>query len=100
MYDGLARRSHASSVTNSRIVHPPPAAAMSARRWQQRYGFPGGWTYLIAGTCAAVVIQILICVDGKIDFGVLAPRYTPYPALVRSEEHTSELQSLMRISYA
>src|SRR3546814_4334008 len=32
----------------------------------------------------------------------LAPRYapTPWPRLRRSEEHTSELQSLMRISYA
>src|SRR3546814_6754709 len=29
-----------------------------------------------------------------------APRPPPVPARVRSEEHTSELQSLMRISYA
>src|SRR3546814_3912094 len=28
------------------------------------------------------------------------PKYRPAPLLIRSEEHTSELQSLMRISYA
>src|SRR3546814_10886208 len=35
-------------------------------------------------------------------FGYLAspPRWKPVPAAGRSEEHTSELQSLMRISYA
>src|SRR3546814_5882722 len=33
-------------------------------------------------------------------FGVLADVATGYHYLIRSEEHTSELQSLMRISYA
>src|SRR3546814_8559959 len=32
--------------------------------------------------------------------GSPAPRARPRPAPMRSEEHTSELQSLMRISYA
>src|SRR3546814_7008925 len=36
--------------------------------------------------------------DGK-TFG-LSQRFLERPACVRSEEHTSELQSLMRISYA
>src|SRR3546814_9186965 len=33
-------------------------------------------------------------------FDVIADFSYPLPVLVRSEEHTSELQSLMRISYA
>src|SRR3546814_1499498 len=36
-----------------------------------------------------------LTIAGDIDLAVL-----PTPALARSEEHTSELQSLMRISYA
>src|SRR3546814_10245088 len=37
-------------------------------------------------------------VQGEITFRTLNPAY--WPSLWRSEEHTSELQSLMRISYA
>src|SRR3546814_5989756 len=47
----------------------------------------------IALTNSAVKGPTYLRVDGKIAFVVLAVE-------VRSEEHTSELQSLMRISYA
>src|SRR3546814_2177931 len=37
--------------------------------------------------------------SGRIEFGLNSPAAT-FRASIRSEEHTSELQSLMRISYA
>src|SRR3546814_5713941 len=38
--------------------------------------------------------------DGLVDSGVYDRDFDHAPAAKRSEEHTSELQSLMRISYA
>src|SRR3546814_8932404 len=38
--------------------------------------------------------------DGKLDFSRLLEKGGFFPMPVRSEEHTSELQSLMRLSYA
>src|SRR3546814_5628006 len=46
-------------------------------------------------TLAVVRISFSIC-----ERGVCNVQYAPVPRAVRSEEHTSELQSLMRISYA
>src|SRR3546814_5674132 len=39
-------------------------------------------------------------VTGRRPFVTARPLMLPFPRLPRSEEHTSELQSLMRISYA
>src|SRR3546814_7779625 len=45
--------------------------------------------------------DVLRLVRGAAAFGVKTqPPEADLPAMVRSEEHTSELQSLMRISYA
>src|SRR3546814_10066891 len=41
-----------------------------------------------------------ICADGRADLGVVIRSLYASTDRVRSEEHTSELQSLMRISYA
>src|SRR3546814_6383044 len=38
--------------------------------------------------------------DSEIRLGLLTRSSGPFPSRSRSEEHTSELQSLMRISYA
>src|SRR3546814_2673840 len=40
------------------------------------------------------------CTGAVADHPRPAPAFGPAPVAVRSEEHTSELQSLMRISYA
>src|SRR3546814_9132425 len=50
-------------------------------------------------------IVLLLCIPAAVlvfIFGIitLGLGFFLYPALFRSEEHTSELQSLMRISYA
>src|SRR3546814_2161829 len=57
------------------------------------YGYRADYTYL-AGSLGAVLSSIVVAM-------VLLPRfYALKVTTVRSEEHTSELQSLMRISYA
>src|SRR3546814_8405481 len=43
---------------------------------------------------------ISIFMDSRIRIGSSSPTVSPTLATIRSEEHTSELQSLMRISYA
>src|SRR3546814_5203507 len=53
------------------------------------------------GAVAVLFLFVVMMLD--IDFAELRAgfvEYLPFGALVRSEEHTSELQSLMRISYA
>src|SRR3546814_4541304 len=58
-------------------------------------GRPGGGIIALRGHCS---------IQGSTDIPTLynmLPSYLPQPnAFKRSEEHTSELQSLMRISYA
>src|SRR3546814_2164286 len=71
-------------------------AVCDARR--QRGADGRGW---LAGVQAAGAGGLLVALLG--DFSAPAARYNwPLPAHARSrsEEHTSELQSLMRISYA
>src|SRR3546814_2832060 len=58
---------------------------------------------LLLGIAAAIAIGITVAVWSRSP--VMAPLYTGLDErdasqVVRSEEHTSELQSLMRISYA
>src|SRR3546814_2579650 len=50
-------------------------------------GVDGLWTFAVLQSC------MMFC------FGLMAPNFGAM-AMERSEEHTSELQSLMRISYA
>src|SRR3546814_6465748 len=45
-------------------------------------------------------IQAVVAVDAPRDFAMAARLVEARAAIERSEEHTSELQSLMRISYA
>src|SRR3546814_3160490 len=54
-----------------------------ARRLGQRYSLP-----------------VLNLEDGFLRSFGTGDRFPPLPLVIRSEEHTSELQSLMRISYA
>src|SRR3546814_8001261 len=59
---------------------------------------------LVEVAVAVVVVAIVHVVAGELgrDVGVVAPggELLLDPGVHRSEEHTSELQSLMRISYA
>src|SRR3546814_9643246 len=54
-------------------------------------GVPSEWVTDTAIPCASATARWVVC-----GYSGLAPSAQP----VRSEEHTSELQSLMRISYA
>src|SRR3546814_2637717 len=52
----------------------------------------------IADACGAVTCRVSESEDERLTFW--AGRQAAFPAVGRSEEHTSELQSLMRSSYA
>src|SRR3546814_9944290 len=56
----------------------------------------------IAGASGMPVADVADFVNASLatGFADIAPNTPPEPAEPRSEEHTSELQSLMRISYA
>src|SRR3546814_5797716 len=98
----LARVDPAPGMPPSPPQLPPLAAAV--------FGFIGIW---LAAASAATINQLL---DARIDarmtrtswrpivVGQITPRaafiFALVLAVLRSEEHTSELQSLMRISYA
>src|SRR3546814_4955640 len=59
------------------------------------------WPQAADGTKAAVATVNATCELGRpLELIVCDDRFDPNVALERSEEHTSELQSLMRISYA
>src|SRR3546814_11800070 len=49
-----------------------------------------------AGTAPLAVEEVVDLVEGRVSVDIADSR----PGILRSEEHTSELQSLMRISYA
>src|SRR3546814_3748537 len=49
---------------------------------------------------AVVAVLLAVLVIGMTVFGILRYDSAAFSAQSRSEEHTSELQSLMRISYA
>src|SRR3546814_10401118 len=61
----------------------------------------GLWTGMGVGLAASLLLAVAIGTD-TLSFGpkVEAPQIAAKSAPARSEEHTSELQSLMRISYA
>src|SRR3546814_4239833 len=80
------------------VVHTPVGARLIANFARHVCGLTGDWTMAefratkIAEIRAQVGKGRVICgLSGGVDSAVAA---------VRSEEHTSELQSLMRISYA
>src|SRR3546814_1334213 len=78
--------------------HHPPAPSAA----------PGLYTSVVLRRSVAYLVDVVIIavlglalgfvlsLIGLLSFGLLSP----LAVLVRSEEHTSELQSLMRISYA
>src|SRR3546814_9397526 len=76
------------------VTRPVPSSVVSLNTTQ----------YVVAAETAGFVVQVKVCTPTvSIGSGSLSmPTGTPglAPLLVRSEEHTSELQSLMRISYA
>src|SRR3546814_9970139 len=59
-------------------------------------GFPAAFVSVLFGS--SLLIEVIFSLDGLGLLGFEAALNRDYP--VRSEEHTSELQSLMRISYA
>src|SRR3546814_9292914 len=59
-----------------------------------RIGKINGWTQATVKTLLARLVQ-----KGAVTAEADGRRYLYSPAIERSEEHTSELQSLMRISY-
>src|SRR3546814_4735255 len=69
----------------------------------EAYGTPDaeGASYLdvleVRNVAGEVALAVVVASDLK---AAVAPRIEPRVDVVRSEEHTSELQSLMRISYA
>src|SRR3546814_10170959 len=71
---------------------PDPVTAHLVRS----LALPGRLLAICASRCEVFVHGA--CVGSGIEFPAFAARITASPA--RSEEHTSELQSLMRISYA
>src|SRR3546814_7691994 len=52
------------------------------------------------GVIVAIARSVLFCAFGMAARPVIVPGMVAGAVIVRSEEHTSELQSLMRISYA
>src|SRR3546814_1512709 len=64
--------------------------------------FPARIVQLLAGLCLyGVSMAMMVHADLGLDpWNVLHQGLSPRIGLSRSEEHTSELQSLMRISYA
>src|SRR3546814_5080073 len=77
------------SLGELRIAQPMsrPALKLVARELMRRNGLTNGMLYM-------QVTRGVAPRDHKF------PKASTRPTLVRSEEHTSELQSLMRISYA
>src|SRR3546814_2039674 len=71
-------------------LHPRPEAAALASGPRRARGFAGFWLPN-AWLAGAFVLEKAFLYD---------PRALPEKRETRSEEHTSELQSLMRISYA
>src|SRR3546814_8687124 len=59
--------------------------------------FPAGAPAFLEETSDIAYLPFLRCPEGEPE---AAPDQAPGPPFRRSEEHTSELQSLMRISYA
>src|SRR3546814_2572411 len=87
------------------LLHPRLEAGLTKRWWE------GGCVYQIyprsfqdsdgdgIGDLSGIARRLDHLVDLGVDAVWLSPVY-PSPMADRSEEHTSELQSLMRISYA
>src|SRR3546814_3875663 len=71
---------------------------------------PEGWTMIVGGNLVGLAFAALVLtvsamsfpmlVDRPVDVGTAVATSVRAVAHNRSEEHTSELQSLMRISYA
>src|SRR3546814_5300749 len=61
-------------------------------------GFPAAFVSVLFGS--SLLIEVIFSLDGLGLLGFEAALNRDYPVMFRSEEHTSELQSLMRISYA
>src|SRR3546814_1588308 len=80
------------------LLLPFTAAAL----WRHRYDVLREWRDILVlgalgmGVCGAFV-YIAADTTSATNIGLI---YAASPILIRSEEHTSELQSLMRISYA
>lgn len=81
MYAGMPDRSRMPLIGRRQTIRPPPEETLPGHRWQPQRRFPTGWTIAIAGTCAAIAVQILIYLDGQIDFRPLASRGAPHPAI-------------------
>src|SRR3546814_5026206 len=60
-------------------------------------GYAGGWTDTVISRCNEAVLSCPFLILAIAFAAFLGPSLTN---AMRSEEHTSELQSLMRISYA
>src|SRR3546814_6235010 len=84
-----------------------PVSVFQERRLPER-AIPAGYSALIGACKLFVPLPRTLFAIGErhrvLERGgwrILTPRHAPRPTLEgRSEEHTSELQSLMRISYA
>src|SRR3546814_4170816 len=87
------------------------ASTASAQSFWYRHGIPGIGAFSAPPTepCGESPYPGQVCADGSIYAGLspdgdiamyVAASSAPSTLLWRSEEHTSELQSLMRISYA
>src|SRR3546814_1013407 len=84
-------------LVGDRIGLHPVAVIFAVLAGGQLFGFLG---MLLALPVAAAANVLLRYAHARYTQSRLYAGQAPAPGAVRSEEHTSELQSLMRISYA
>src|SRR3546814_7708304 len=95
------------SLISAAVVSAMAAQNIGAGRWDRIgriTGYGMGYLLLITGMMVAVILlfhaPLLALFLGRNEAAIAAAWHMQLLASWRSEEHTSELQSLMRISYA
>src|SRR3546814_10787408 len=90
----------AAAAAGTTLAAPAIAQELPTVRWRLTSGFPNNLDTIYGG--AVVMAEALSKItEGKFQIQVFqAGELIPGPQAIRSEEHTSELQSLMRSSYS
>src|SRR3546814_1670828 len=88
------------------LFRSPLAAAESARaladlnRWLARQSSEGRVAWALENTAGEHALSSSFGAQAAVSLHLVTRQKAGIPVILRSEEHTSELQSLMRISYA
>src|SRR3546814_5187818 len=90
-------RAYSAGSRPKRAVHPMAIALLESSGIPTEHLRSKSWEEF--ATAGAPEIDIVITVCDSVA-GEVCPIWPGHPVTARSEEHTSELQSLMRISYA